>query len=109
MKKLKRLSFIMAMVMLLSCCLGIFASAANVNDFTDVPADAWYREYLAYATENGMINGTSATTFSPKGTMTRGMFIAILGRVFANGTESGTKFTDVSPDKYYFTGASTTA
>ena len=102
MKKLKRLSFIMAMVMLLSCCFGIFASAANVNDFTDVPADAWYRDYLAYATENGMINGTSATTFSPKGTMTRGMFIAILGRVFANGTESGTKFADVSPDKYYY-------
>ena len=102
MKKLKRLSLFMAMVMVFSCCFGLFASAANVNDFTDVPANAWYRDYLAYATENGMINGTSATTFSPKGTMTRGMFIAILGRAFANGTESGTKFADVTPDKYYY-------
>ena len=101
MKKLKRLSLIMAMVMLFSC-FGIFASAANVNDFTDVPANAWYRDYLAYATEHGMINGTTSTTFSPKGTMTRGMFIAILGRAFSDGTETGNKFTDVSPDKYYY-------
>lgn len=102
MKKIKRLSFIMAMVMVFSCCFGIFASAANVDDFKDVPADAWYRDYLAYATENGMINGTSTTTFSPNDTMTRGMFIAILGRAFSDGTEIGTKFKDVPENKYYY-------
>ena len=102
MKAKKRISLILALVMLLSCCLCVPALAANVTDFTDVPADAWYRDYLAYATENGMINGTSATTFSPSDTMTRGMFIAILGRAFSDGTETGTKFTDVPENQYYY-------
>ena len=102
MKAKKRISLILALVMLLSCCLCVPALAANVTDFTDVPADAWYRDYLAYATENGMINGTSATTFSPSDTMTRGMFIAILGRAFSDGTETGTKFKDVSENQYYY-------
>mgnify|MGYP002508370894 CR=1 FL=1 len=30
-----------------------------------VPADAWYRDELAYALHNGYISGTSETTFAP--------------------------------------------
>ena len=34
-------------------------------DFSDVPADAWYAEAVQYVYENGLMTGTSDTTFSP--------------------------------------------
>ncbi len=48
--------------------------------FTDVPKDAWYREAVAYAHSASLFYGTSQTTFSPEQTMSRGMFVTVLGR-----------------------------
>ena len=39
--------------------------------FTDVADDAWYRPELVYAYENGLVNGTTANTFSPNAIVTR--------------------------------------
>ena len=56
------------------------SSAVSVSDFRDVSSGAWYYGAVDYVTQHGLFNGTSATTFDPQGTMTRGMFITVLGR-----------------------------
>jgi hypothetical protein len=51
------------------------AGREDVSDvalpFTDVSATAWYREGVAWCYANGIVTGTSATTFSPDSTITR--------------------------------------
>lgn len=49
--------------------------------FTDVSTSAWYYNAVCFAYGNSLFNGTSETTFSPESTMTRGMFITVLGRM----------------------------
>ena len=48
--------------------------------FIDVPADSWYAQAAAWCLENGIMSGTSDTTFGPDVTMTRAMLAAILHR-----------------------------
>lgn len=49
------------------------------SDFTDLAAD-WYRDAVAWATENGITTGTSETTFSPNSHITREQFVTMLYR-----------------------------
>ena len=49
--------------------------------FADVPKNAWYRDAVSYVYRNGLMNGTSATTFTPGGSMTRGMLVTVLWRL----------------------------
>ena len=46
--------------------------------FADVPADAYYRNAVLWAVENGITGGTSATTFSPDAPCSRGQIVACL-------------------------------
>ena len=57
--------------------------------FTDVPADSWYYSSVEYVHENGLMTGTSRTTFSPNADTTRGMIVTILARLEGEST-SGT-------------------
>ena len=57
------------------------AMAVNVDSFQDVFSDDWFYDAVAYVAERGLFNGTGTTTFSPNETMTRGMFITVLGRL----------------------------
>ncbi len=71
-------------------------------NFADVAADAWYADAVQYVYENGMMSGTSQTTFSPDLTTTRGMIVTILYRLENEPTVTGTTaFTDVAADQYY--------
>lgn len=90
------LSCILAMLML---CSSVFA--VSVSDFTDVPSNAWYLPELTYSVEHSMVGGTSDTTFSPSGDMSRAQFIAVLGRALNGTAESTGKFTDVDESQYY--------
>jgi hypothetical protein len=80
-------------------------AAAAQERFTDVASDAWYRSAVYYAVDQGYYAGTSATTFSPNGTMTRGMFVTVLSNVTGTDTSGYTagKFTDVAPSDWYAT------
>ena len=49
-------------------------------NFDDVPADAPYAEAVAWAVENGITTGTSATTFSPNTVCDRGQIVTFLHR-----------------------------
>ena len=50
------------------------------NPFTDVKADAYYYDAVLWAVEKGVTSGTSATTFSPDATVTRGQTVTFLYR-----------------------------
>lgn len=39
--------------------------AGSANPFTDIPVDAWYARAVNWAAANGILLGTSDTTFSP--------------------------------------------
>ena len=49
--------------------------------FTDVKSGDWFYDYVAYVYTNGLMDGTSATTFEPNANMTRAMVWAILARI----------------------------
>ena len=57
--------------------------AANDAGFTDVESGAWYQEAVDWAAANGIVNGTTETTFDPNGTLTREQMAAILYRYAA--------------------------
>lgn len=71
--------------------------------FTDVPADAYYAEAVAWAVENGITSGTSATTFSPNDTCTRAQIISFMWRAAGSWepVDSTLTFSDVDPNAYY--------
>ena len=48
--------------------------------FSDVPADTWYTQAVAWAQEKGVIQGTSPTTFSPDSQVTREQLATMLWR-----------------------------
>ncbi|MBQ7871125.1 MAG: S-layer homology domain-containing protein, partial [Oscillospiraceae bacterium] len=50
------------------------------NPFEDVAADTWYTDAVVWAVNNGVVNGTSATTFTPNSKITREQIAAILYR-----------------------------
>ena len=51
------------------------------STFSDVPAGAWYAEAINYCQQNGIMSGTSATTFAPEATLTRTMLATVLHRM----------------------------
>lgn len=50
------------------------------SSFSDIPADASYASAVSWAVSKGITNGTSATTFSPNDTCTRGQIVTFLYR-----------------------------
>lgn len=75
------------------------SSAADwTNPFTDVTKNAQYYDAVAFVCSEGLFNGMTATKFEPMTTMTRAMFVTVLGRLADIDVSkySGTSFTDVS-------------
>ena len=72
--------------------------------FSDVPNGVWYEDAVDYVYAHGIMNGTSATTFSPDSPMTRAMLVTVLYRIAGSPTVAdGTTFTDVPSNVYYTT------
>lgn len=59
------------------------AKSSKCN-FTDIKSDSYYYKAVLWAVEQGITGGTSATTFSPKDSCTRGQVVTFLYR-FING------------------------
>ena len=67
------------------------APKTTVNPFSDVSAEAYYAKAVLWAVENGITNGTTATTFSPDAPCTRAQAVTFLFRgAIANGLEAVT-------------------
>jgi hypothetical protein len=74
----------------------------QIAGFTDVLTTDWFADAVQYAVDNGMMNGTSETTFRPNGTTTRGMIVTILYRLEKEpAVDNGAGFADVAADQYY--------
>lgn len=58
-------------------------AASYDGKFDDVPVTADYAQAVAWAVENGVTSGTSATTFSPDSVCTRGQIVTFLHRALA--------------------------
>ena len=101
---MKRLTCILlTLCMAISICC-VSASAAL---FTDVPDSFWASKEIAWAVDKGVVNGTSATTFSPNNKTLRGQMTAILYRYAGEPAVSGaSSFSDVKSTAYYANAAS---
>lgn len=78
--------------------------AVRGNPFTDVARDAYYLDAVMWAADQGITNGTSATTFSPNAALTRAQAVTMLWRA-AGSPEPETAenpFEDVHEDAYYY-------
>ena len=70
--------------------------------FTDVKSGNWFYDAVKYAYEQGLMTGTSATTFAPNGTMNRAMIVTVLYRLEKSPAVTGaSKFTDVPVGQWY--------
>ena len=70
--------------------------------FTDVADDAWYKEAVDYVYANGLMSGTSATTFAPNMLLSRAMIAQVVHNLEDNpaAAEQGV-FTDVAAGAWY--------
>ena len=73
----------------------------TASSFTDVSASAYYAKAVAWAVENGITNGMTATMFAPDATCTRGQSVTFLYRALKGTASGSTNFTDVKSDAFY--------
>lgn len=79
-------------------------SSTSAPAFTDVTANAYYYDAVAWAVENGITAGTSATKFSPDASCTRAQTVTFLWRAAGSPAPKSAEnpFTDVQPGTYYY-------
>ena len=76
--------------------------SSYVNPFIDVTEANWFYPNVQFVVENGLFDGTSATTFSPNSTITRGMLVTALWRLDGSPTVSTkAEFSDLQSGAYY--------
>ena len=68
------------MVTMLWRAAGQSAAAGSAANFTDVPADSYYAQAVAWAVENGITAGVGGGRFDPNGTCTRAQIATFLAR-----------------------------
>ena len=108
MRTLKPLgAIVMAMALIFNLNLTAFAAVEDTG-FSDVAADTWYTDAVTYVRDNGLMQGTSSTTFEPDSAMTRGMLVTTLYRIAGSpalGNENlGYPYADVPGDAWYADG-----
>ncbi|MDR2750554.1 MAG: S-layer homology domain-containing protein, partial [Clostridiales bacterium] len=71
--------------------------------FVDAKPADWFYQDVEYIASRGLMVGTSATEFSPNNTLSRGMIVTILGRLYEVDTArfTQTSFKDVNLGIYY--------
>ena len=78
-------------------------AACPSKGFTDLDSDKWYHEYMDYAVEKGLLEGTSPTTMEPNATLTRAQLAQILYNLEGKPQVQGDlDFTDVAEGKWYY-------
>lgn len=96
----KLLSCLLTMCMLFTL-LPTAAFAAGANPFTDVKDADWFYDEVLWVEDEGLMNGTTATTFAPNAPTTRGMLVTILWRLAGKPDAKGEQFDDVDDGAYY--------
>ena len=75
---------------------GADLSKVGPSNFKDVDPKQWYATSVAWAAENGVVSGTSATTFNPNGVITRQDMASILLRYAEKNKIELKKIKDVT-------------
>lgn len=71
---------------------------------TDIKGSDWFYEAADYVLSNGLMTGTSNTTFTPNGALTRGMLVTVLYRMAGSPKVEGKvseKFSDCTDGSWY--------
>ncbi len=58
------------------------AKAAGAASFSDVPADAYFAQAVAWAAENGITTGVGENRFAPEDPCTRAQIVTLLWRAY---------------------------
>lgn len=99
--KKRIISAVLAMCVMMAI-LPSTALAAKEHPFADVPQSHWANEAVGYVYKNGLMNGVDTTAFQPNSSLTRAMFVVILGRMAGAEVAAGESgFTDVSEGQWY--------
>ena len=69
--------------------------------FTDVSEGDWFYDPVCFVYSQGLMTGTSATTFEPNISLSRAMLVAVLHRLEGSPAASGGDFTDVADGDWY--------
>ena len=78
------------------------APKSSEMPFEDVAAGSYYYDAVLWAVENGITDGTSATTFSPDAVCSRDQIVTFLWRSQKSpASDSANPFADVAADAYY--------
>lgn len=93
-----------ACLLILTMAVSLFSVGAfAVGGFTDVREGDWFAEPVLWAVDDGITNGTTATTFSPNDTCTRAQILTFLWRAVGEPTpELYCPFYDVTSDAYFY-------
>lgn len=99
--KIKRLvTMLLAMICLSMTILPAYAADNTI--FSDVAANVWYADSVAYVQEQQLMSGTSDTTFGPNTDMSRSMLATVLYRIAGTPVGSvATEFSDVIGGAWY--------
>ena len=73
----------------------------TASGMTDVVSGSYYEKAVAWAIENGVTTGTTATTFSPDATCTRAQAVTFLARALSAKASGAAEFSDVPADSYF--------
>lgn len=90
-------------VTVLARLAGVEVDDSVSTGFSDVPSGQWYTGSVAWAAENGIVEGTSDTTFTPNAPVTREQMAALIVRFakwagieFPEDRGEGVVFNDAS-------------
>lgn len=81
-----------------------YKTEAIKMQFGDVKPGAWYYDAVRFCVEKGITSGTSETTFSPKGTLSRGQFITMLLKAYDIDPVSNATDNFIDAGNTYYTG-----
>ena len=83
----------------------VLDSKSHDLPFTDLAANAWYTDAVAYVYLHDIMEGMSATTFQPNGTLSRAMAVQIFynleGQPDISGENLGYPYEDVDAQAWY--------
>ena len=71
------------------------------SKFTDVNLNDWTHDGIHYCVKNGLMNGTSASTFEPDMATDRAMLVTVLYRLEGEPEVGECPFNDVSTGQWY--------
>ena len=101
---MKKVTALITALLFVFAALPLYAADnAPIAGFNDVTENKWYADAVAYVAENGLMTGTSETTFAPSVTLTRAMTVQILSQIAGADLTHYTKtdFIDVPAGKWY--------